>query len=63
MTNKNETLLTTSEAAELLKLHPDTLVGWRSSGAVQLPFLRVGRAVRYSRDEILEFLASERREK
>ena len=62
MANKNE-LLTTTEAAELLKLHPDTLRHWRSGGAVRLPFLRVGRFVRYSLDEILEILASERRGK
>lgn len=40
-------LLTTSEAARLLGLPPQTLVNWRCTGRYPLPFIRVGRLIRY----------------
>lgn len=42
-------LLTESEAAELLRISPGTLSVWRSTGRHDLPFVKVGGAVRYSR--------------
>ena len=56
-------LMTTSEAAEMLRLHPDTLRHWRSTGSVDLPFVRVGGSVRYSESEVLNYLKQKRGEK
>jgi excisionase family DNA binding protein len=51
-------LLTPSEAANLLRTTVDTLAVWRSTGRHSIPFVKVGRSVRYRRDELLEWLDS-----
>lgn len=56
MQELQDELLTTREAAALLKVAPGTLEVWRSSKRYPLPFVRVGRAVRYSRAACFEFL-------
>ncbi len=43
----DEQLLGAAEAAEMLKVSPGTLAVWRSSGRYALPFVKVGRHVRY----------------
>ncbi len=48
-------LLTTTEAARFLNVRPNTLAIWRSTGRYNLPFVRVGRLVRYRLDDLLEF--------
>jgi excisionase family DNA binding protein len=50
--------LNTQEAATLLGLKPQTLHLWRSAGRYNLPFVRLGRAVRYRREDIEQFVAS-----
>lgn len=40
-------LLTPGEVSELLRIPTSTLAVWRSTGRVRLPFIKVGRAVRY----------------
>ena len=54
-------LLTTKEAAVLLRLHPHTLEVWRSTGRYpELPFVRVGRhAVRYRMSDLERFVGSD----
>ena len=51
-------LLTRAQAAELLNVQVQTLACWASSQRYQLPYIRVGRAVRYRRSDLNRFLAS-----
>jgi excisionase family DNA binding protein len=55
-------LLSEQEAAELLTVSPGTLSVWRSTGRYNLPFLKVGRMVRYRRGDLLAWLESRTRE-
>jgi excisionase family DNA binding protein len=52
--------LTTTEAAEYLGLEPGTLCVWRSTGRYSMPYHKVGRAVRYLRDDLDAWLESRR---
>lgn len=49
-------LLTTKEAAACLSLAKSTLEGWRCTGDVQLPFVKMGRTVRYRRADLDNYL-------
>ena len=49
-------LLTENEAAALLKVQPATLATWRVRGRPNLPFVRVGRCVRYRQQDISAFI-------
>lgn len=49
-------LLTPAETAELLSVKEQTLSVWRCRGAHGLPFVRVGRSVRYRRADIEEWM-------
>ena len=49
-------LLNEQEAAQLLDTAPGTLSVWRSTGRYNLPFLKVGRSVRYRRTDLLAWL-------
>jgi excisionase family DNA binding protein len=51
-------LLDEAAAAELLGIRPQTLAVWRSTGRYELPFVKVGRCVRYKRTDLAEFLRS-----
>jgi len=48
-------VLTATEAAELLRMKPQTLAIWRMDRK-NLPFVRAGRRVLYRRRDLLEFL-------
>lgn len=50
-------LLTVPEVCALLKVRPQTLNNWRYEGKGPA-FLKVGRAIRYRRSAIEEFLAA-----
>lgn len=50
-TNPND-LLTESEAAELIGVVPETLQIWRSTKRYNLPYLKIGRLVRYRRAHV-----------
>lgn len=45
------------QAAEVLGVKVSTLSVWRSTGRYDLPFLKVGRLVRYRVSALAEFLA------
>lgn len=49
-------LLTTEEAAALVDAKPQTLAIWRCTGRHNLPFVRVGRLIRYRETDILAWL-------
>lgn len=51
-------LLTPGEAADLLRTTIDTLAVWRSTGRHGIPFVKVGRSVRYRRADLLDWLES-----
>lgn len=55
-------LLDDKAAAALLDVSPGTLSVWRSTGRYNLPFIKVGRKVRYLRGDLLAWLASRTRE-
>lgn len=55
-------LLDECESAALLNLAPGTLSVWRSTGRYKLPFIKVGRNVRYRRSDLDAWLASRTRE-
>ena len=54
--NRNTELLTTTEAADYLGLMPDTLTVWRCTKAQIIPFLKIGRNVRYRRRDLDSYL-------
>jgi excisionase family DNA binding protein len=49
-------LLTEQQAAEVLGVKPSTLQVWRSTARYSLPFVKVGRLVRYRRSALDAFL-------
>lgn len=50
-------LVPASEAASILGLkNPNTLAVWRSTGRNQLPFVKVGGAIRYRRSDLTAWL-------
>jgi excisionase family DNA binding protein len=50
-------LLTVNEAAELLSLSPKTLNKDRCVKSMNVPFVRLGRAIRYRRCDLEKFIA------
>lgn len=51
-----EKLLPPNEAAAYLGNQPQTLAVWRSSGRYGLPFVRVGRAIRYRESDLKSWI-------
>lgn len=49
-------LLNETEAAKILGVAPGTLSVWRSTGRYNLPFVKVGRNVRYRPSDLDEWL-------
>lgn len=45
------------QAADVLGVKPTTLAVWRSTGRYNLPFLKVGRLVKYRVSDLAEFMA------
>lgn len=54
-----DNLLTPLQLAEILGVSPGTLAVWRSNGTCQIPYIKVGRCVRYKRSVIERFLEQE----
>lgn len=51
-------LLTAEEAAEILGVKPQTLAVWRCAKRYRLPYLKIGRTVRYRLDDVESFIAA-----
>lgn len=51
-------LLTREQAAEYLGVQVQTLAVWATTGRYALPFIRVGRLVKYRRSDLDAFLES-----
>lgn len=60
-TAEEDALLTTQEAAKLLDVSPQTLEVWRCTKRYQLAYIKVGRNVRYSKSQIVAFIAARTR--
>jgi len=56
MKSVQDSLLTRPQAAELLGVKVQTLAAWAVDGRYGLPFVKVGRSVRYRRSEIEAFI-------
>jgi excisionase family DNA binding protein len=57
-----KSLLDEKQAAEYLTLSPGTLSVWRSTGRYALPFVKVGRMVRYRLSDLDAWLAARGRD-
>ena len=55
-------LLDDHAAAAVLDVSPGTLSVWRSTGRYALPFLKIGRKVRYRRADLQAWVDSRTRE-
>ena len=58
MPQKSDTLLSRKQAAEYLGLKPETLAVWDCTKRYDLKPIKVGRAVRYRRSNLDNFLES-----
>ena len=56
MIDANKDLLTETEAAEMLTVKPRTLTTWRCTKRYALPWVKVGRNVRYRRRDVEHFI-------
>ncbi len=56
----DDRMMTRVEAAEYLGLRPGTLEAWASRKTVALPFTKLGRAVRYRKRDLDQFIAQNR---
>jgi excisionase family DNA binding protein len=60
--DSSKQMLDDKSAAELLDVTPGTLSVWRSTGRYNLPFVKVGRKVRYRRCDLEAWLQGRYRE-
>ena len=51
-------LLDEEESAAMLGVQPGTLATWRSTGRYDLPWIKIGRNVRYRLSDVLEWIDS-----
>lgn len=58
MSHAIDSLLSRSAAAKHLGVKPQTLSVWASVGRYDLPFVKVGRSVRYRLSDLDKFLVS-----
>lgn len=50
-------LLTTKEASEFLGIPTQTLVNWRFNQRYLLPYVKIGKLVRYRKSDLVEFVS------
>jgi hypothetical protein len=51
-------LLDTIEAGAYMRTPPKTLVTWRCTGRVKLPYVKIGGNVRYRKSDLDAFIAA-----
>lgn len=51
-------LMTSAEAARYLRVAEKTLVVWRCNKTYDIPYVKVGRCVRYRRSDLDKFITS-----
>lgn len=62
-THKTESLLNRREAAEYLGIKEHTLCVWASENRYDLPYVKVGRLVKYRLSDLAAFVARNTRQK
>lgn len=62
MVDRIAELVDESEAAKILDTSPGTLSVWRCTGRYALPFVKIGRKVRYRRSDLAAWIESRIRE-
>jgi len=62
-THKTEPLLNRKEAAEYLGIKEHTLSVWASESRYDLPYVKVGRLVKYRLSDLAAFVARNTRQK
>ena len=55
---KENNLLMPEEAAQVLRISPRTLAKWRSTGENNIPYVKVGKSVRYRPADIQNHIDS-----
>ena len=60
--DRTRELVDEKEAAQFLDNSPGTLSVWRSTGRYNLPFIKIGRNVRYRRSDLIAWLEKRTRE-
>lgn len=53
-------LLTTTQVASMLGIHPGHLRATRSRGTLNIPFVRIGGAIRYRPADVQAFIEANR---
>ena len=53
-------MITPAEASKILGAKVSTMAAWRRNGTVDLPFYKIGKLVRYSREDVERFKAESR---
>jgi excisionase family DNA binding protein len=59
ITNQIEKLLTPEQTAEILGISSETLNVWRCTKRYPLPYVKVGRLVRYRMSDLNQFIESQ----
>lgn len=59
MKSRDNKLLTERETAAYLAIGMASLANWRSTGKVNIPCVRLGRAVRYRVSDLERFIAAQ----
>ena len=54
---ESEPLLSPTAVAELLGVKPQTLAAWRCTKRYEIPFVKLGRQIRYRRADVDAFIA------
>ncbi|HCK82537.1 MAG TPA: helix-turn-helix domain-containing protein [Candidatus Competibacter sp.] len=57
MSTTPDPLLTPEQAADRLGMSPDTLNVWRTTGRYNLPYVKIGRRVKYRASDVEAFIA------
>lgn len=61
MNIQNEkTLVDQAAAAEILQVKPHTLTNWRCTKRYPIPYIKIGRCVRYRVSDLLAFVENNR---
>lgn len=57
---KEKALVDQAAAAEILQVKPNTLTNWRCTKRYAIPYIKVGRCVRYRVSDLLQFMENTR---
>ena len=52
----DDTLLSNEEAAAYLGIKPNTLTIWRTTKRFEIPYIQIGRKIKYKKSDLDKFL-------